>query len=168
MKPLWLLDVDGVINALASHVVKARHKHPDGQWLSKRLFPPGFDHGLVVIWDARVTRFIRDISSEVDVMWLTTWVDLAPTLLAPAIGLPDFPVLGAQDDVILSPKTWWKLPLAQRASLDRDIIWTDDDLQFETPAREWLSGFPGRQLAIAPDYKRGLTPEHLDRIREFV
>ena len=168
MKPLWLLDVDGVINAIAGHRTKAQARFPEGEWKMVTLYPQGFSRGLKIIYDLRVVEFINEMhhSGKVEIKWLTTWVDQANSILAPALGLPTLEVVGSQNDMIPS-MPWWKLALAQREAAERDVIWTDDDMPFSSSAQQWVKSLDN-MLAIAPADSRGLTHDHLDLIRKFV
>lgn len=167
-KPLWLLDVDGVINPDIKHSLRAQARYPEFHWRQIKLFPAGFINGLRIIYADEVVLFIWEMyrSGLVEIKWLTTWVEDANLLLVPALHLPALDVVGFDKDA-KAPGPWWKLPLAQRESAGRPLIWTDDDLAFSTAAQEWLSG-RSDVVAIAPDEKRGLTLEHMQLIREFV
>lgn len=153
IKPVWLLDVDGVIN-LFDGAAKA--------W-------PDVEHftalGYRITWSPSMLQRIRAIhdSGLAEVRWLTTWEGLANEHLSEPFGLPQLTVAGGRpfrDDI----STWWKLPHAQAAyETGVHIIWTDDDINFASDAKKWLEEVgPDRMTAISPH--GGLLPEHLDLI----
>ena len=104
-------------------------------------------------------------------VWLTTWEQLAPEFLCPAIKLDgrDWPVLSSAGHE-LSPD-WWKLDAIRRDvagnPADR-LVWMDDQLDHEPRALAWAEALGGRMLHISPDPRKGLTPEHLDAVEAFL
>jgi hypothetical protein len=162
-RPLWLLDVDGVINALPED-----RGVPDGY---KRVKVNGF----WITYRPRLVEFIRDLheSGRVEVRWLTTWCDKAAELLAPELGLPLTCVVEGTRELVTGRASWWKAQAATRvlaADDTRPVIWTDDDLSYGNRAGEleWLRHYPSTTLLISPDPCVGLTDEQLDRIEEFL
>lgn len=190
MKPGWLLDIDGVINACGVTDFKARW--PEEEWMITRLGPDGPDGQT---YPFRVAPSVRDFIGEmfasgVDIRWHTTWQEGAE-VAAEYLGLPTFPVLPApefRDYRYRSgsgPGGWWKLPSAARLFAEepeRPWIWTDDDIVFYVPAyldllktaciinddRISSAITCSNRLFISPDEKYGLSPTHLSVIRGFV
>lgn len=159
--PLWLLDVDGVLNAVTDSYDSETQKRET------------VDGWPIVYTPALVSR-IADLhtSGRVEVRWLTTWRADALSLLAPALGLPAFADEGAADFNTVHRK-WWKAITAQRlsdAEPDRALIWTDDDLDYAEESGDvaWLHKRTGPSLTVSPDTDRGLTAEHLDQIEAFI
>jgi hypothetical protein len=160
--PLWLLDVDGVINAVCGSV------------------PPGYERqrisGFQITWPTEVIRRMRQLheTGAVEIRWLTTWCDDAAKMIAPALSLPlDCVVEGAADHRSTDHKTWWKSAVAKRlsdAEPDRGLIWTDDDLDYAERNGEvdWLCERTGPTFAYAPDPRQGITPKALARIEAFI
>lgn len=104
-------------------------------------------------------------------VWLTSWEELAPQYLCPAIGLD-----GARWPYLTSGGTaagegWWKLRAIQEdveaASLEA-VAWIDDQLAFEAAAQAWVRLLGRRILAVSPDPRRGISPMELERIRSFL
>lgn len=159
--PLWLLDVDGVINAVCGSV------------------PPGYErrrvNGYQITWNPVVIDRMRQLheTSAVEIRWLTTWCHDAATKIAPALGLPlDCIVEGDADHKSLRDG-WWKSHTAKRlsdAEPDRALIWTDDDLDYAERNGEvdWLRDRTGPTFAYAPDVRQGITPKYLARIETFI
>lgn len=159
--PLWLLDVDGVVNAVTRDI-------PDGY---EQIRADGFAITYRPAVMARIAAL--HTSGSVEVRWLTTWCDDAATTLAPSLGLPDCAVEGTEDHRAGNPMGWWKADTAKRlsdADPERPLIWTDDDLDHAERNGEvdWLRDRTGPTLAIAPDWRNGISDEHLDRIEAFV
>lgn len=163
-RPVWLLDVDGVINAVGdrppTHVWR-------GGWMRRRVtnFP--------IMAAKPVLDFINRMHriGLVEVRWHTTWQECALEL-GEVLGLPVFPVQDAPEFLRRGPR-WWKLPAAERVALveGRPLVWTDDDLALRTT-------YVGRALSqmreevpvltVAPDAQTGLTPRHLRKIEAFL
>jgi hypothetical protein len=154
--PIWLLDVDGVINAVS--------KNPTA-WPEYKM---EIINGFPIRWSPRVIDFIKSGHEQgtFEVRWLTTWGALANNLLAPVIGLPEFTVVAEMPFRQSWYEAWWKFDAAKIvAEEDRPVIWTDDDLLFDFEAFEWVVdlGF----LPVVPDSREGLTNENLRRIEEY-
>jgi HAD domain in Swiss Army Knife RNA repair proteins len=103
-------------------------------------------------------------------VWLTSWEDMAPQYLCPAIGLVGarWPWLSAEGSG--AGEAWWKLAALQEdvaASTPERIVWIDDQLQYEPEARAWAAFLGARILVISPDPRRGITPAELEAITEF-
>jgi len=153
LKPVWLLDVDGVIN-LFDDAVKA---WPDVE----RFTCLGFQ----ITWSPTLMRRIRAVHDAgfAEVRWLTTWEDLANEHLTGPFSLPELAVAGRRPSHD-SLRSWWKLPHAQAVyEAGVRVIWTDDDIAFASDAKAWLDEVgPERMTAVSP--RGGLLPEHLDLI----
>lgn len=160
--PLWLLDVDGVVNAVC-------HPAPPG-YLRRRI------NGFVITWNPDVVARMKQLheTGAVEIRWLTTWCHNAANMIAPGLGLPlDCAVEGAEDHLDRDIQGWWKSVTAKRlsdAEPDRPLIWTDDDLDYAERNGEvnWLRERSGATFAYAPDWKQGITPQYLDRIEAFI
>lgn len=158
-RPLWLLDVDGVLNFV--------HKDPASQWPDVEQFMSS--NGYRISWSPTMLKRIRAVHDRglAEVRWLTTWEDLANVYLADTFGLPALTVAGCRPFPD-SPRDWWKLPHAQTAyATGARIVWTDDDIAYDQPAKDWLSEIGrDRMMAISP--RGGLLPEHLDLIEQWL
>ncbi|WP_427017590.1 HAD domain-containing protein [Pseudarthrobacter sp. P1] len=157
------LDVDGVVSPFG----------PRGttDWGTKWQY--GDAGALEVMFAAELVRELNRISRHPGVrfVWLTSWEELAPRYLCPAIGLDGhtWPVLGSVDaDPGLE---WWKLEAIQRdieASAPDRAVWIDDQLGYEGPAMAWAAMLGERMLGISPDPRRGLTRADVAAIKEFL
>jgi len=157
--PVWLLDVDGVING-----------HPRFAGWGR---PPVKTSPGPVYYEPQLIDRIRALhqSGTVEVRWSTTWCGYPVQLkqLGEVLGLD---LASAFGDRPMS-KTWADLKVDAALAVlaeGRRLIWTDDS---EVDAGRRL--FPeiaaaeaeGRALLIEPVSQRGLQPEHVDQIEEF-
>jgi hypothetical protein len=160
--PVWLLDVDGVINIRKSPWGSAPH--------NGRAYDNGTEWKMR--WAPQLITRIRALhkSGEVEVRWCTTWCSNADQLER----LFKLPVLGRAftEELRGAQCSAAKLAAAQAVLAEgRRLIWTDD---VEVPTErsepvlyaELTAG--GRGLLIRPDERGGLRPEHMDAIEVFV
>jgi len=157
--PIWLLDVDGVINGHPQHA---------GWGDPPKRASPG-----PVYYEPRLIDRIRDIHARgiAEVRWCTTWCDYHLPLgrLEKVLGVS---FERAFTDRPMS-KTWAELKAeAAVAVLDggRRLVWTDDDEADVAPRFYPVldeAVRDGRALLIAPDSNRGLQPIHLILIEAF-
>ncbi len=174
--PLWLLDIDGVLNAfdhpmMHSWFNRARFNKSS---LSADAFQD-LEQFSVKTSGGSEFQFISSLelmadlvrlhdSGFVEIAWLTTWQHDAVSEVAPLFGLPHFPVAATQygDD------PWWKTHAGIEAiQLGRPIIWTDDDAITRKAAR-LFSESDIDHLLIQPNPNVALTRKHIAVIEEFL
>jgi hypothetical protein len=157
--PIWLLDIDGVINA----------NKPGWHAPPRRIRCAGF----TIRWAPALITRIRELHrvGNHEIRWASTWCGYPEQLdeLSRHLGLQ---FERAFTDRGMS-KTWAEMKAEAAVAVlaeGRRLIWTDDD---EVPI---APGFyasiaeaerDGRALLIAPRSNRGLQPSDLDRIAEF-
>lgn len=170
-RPLWLLDIDGVVNALARGPLP--DTWPEDDWVQRLIITEIPERGVMplpILAARRVLEFVAEThhSDRAEIRWHSTWRAAAVTAFAPALGLPTtIPISVAPEWLGRPIAHWWKLPAAQRAvAAGRTLIWTDDDLRLYPDEAAALAEDGG--LLIAPYAEVGLTPEELDRIAEFL
>lgn len=175
MIPVWLLDVDGVINAA---VLKPNTSAwPRDEWIATKVVADDCPYPFMV---ARpVLDLIREVHAGgfAEIRWHTTWRHDTLALEA-ALDLPHLAVQEAPEFARRGSGRWWKLPAVERVLMHecRDLLWTDDDITWEL-----RSGHPARtdgviellrQVArielISPDTQTGLCQRHIRKIREFL
>jgi hypothetical protein len=174
--PVWLLDIDGVVNALALRVPTG--VWPQGAWVQRIVQTSGVDgtRSTLPILAARpVLEFIHRVYDEglAEIRWHSTWRTAAVLDLAPTLGLPPIPISIAPEWVG-GQATWWKLPAARRVvASGRRLLWTDD--QVNLYLADPVSGPPLTALAaeagtllMSPDGDTGLTADDLRQIDEFL
>lgn len=174
--PVWLLDIDGVLNAVGGLSVY-RTKWPKAKWYESTmtidLEPPWeFGNGDAVL--LKVAGPVRDFIVEMherdlaEIRWHTTWQSRAQRL-ANWLDLPTFPIHKAPEYLDGDRSGWWKLPAAKRVVDDegRALLWTDDHIRYEVRPDHRLIEDP-RNLVIWPDDRFGLSPDELTRIRIYL
>jgi hypothetical protein len=187
-KPLWLLDYDGVVNAILS----GRNAKPDRNawqdWQRTDIYSAIDGVAYPVCYSPTVVAFIAAaVTAGVDVRWLTTWQ--SDTARFPA-AMPGMPVLPWLPEPVALPRDadldaaglpvasrehtfqpWWKLRVARATAGDRPLVWTDDDLGVYKPelkeARAWAER-RARTHVVIPNEGVGLTPARLRKIRNFL
>jgi len=171
--PVWLLDLDGVVNA-ASRTFPT-YAWPKDTW---REIEAEDEDGLS--WPIKaaqpVVDFIRTVheSGRAEIRWHTTWQASALSV-GRLLGLPHFGVQDAPEykrlDDFLDRERWWKAPAARRVLADegRDLLWTDDDADTELARGERTElASLGRLVIVCPDSRTGLCKKHLRRIDAFL
>jgi hypothetical protein len=157
------LDVDGVICPFG----------PDGRtgWGTPwRRAAAGL---LPVAFAAELVKGLNSLAatSELRCVWLTSWEELAPQYLCPAIGLEGsrWPFLTAFGSG--SGSDWWKLRALQ-ADVEETgpvaVAWADDQLAFEAEAQAWAAVMGRRLLALSPNPRCGISPAELDAVAAFL
>lgn len=177
-KTTIFLDVDGVINAVSMGFPKQNTGWTE--WDQKRVVPAGFDRGFRITYSPQLLRRLESLAErpDVEIVWLTSWVDQAPSVLALDLGFAatDWPVVG-QTHYELYPygrnDAWWKL-VALREYWEKEdreghkLVWLDDDLKYEKAANDWLYSLEcGTWLMITPNSLHGLSVKHLESIEVF-
>ncbi|MEV6598635.1 hypothetical protein AB0M36_17510 [Actinoplanes sp. NPDC051346] len=160
--PVWLLDVDGVVNATRPgwHAAPRR----------AHVYSPRDHYDYQLRWAPALVDRLRHLHADgtVELRWCTTWCSeahllerlwhLPPLVRAPA---PDPAPRGAASHP-------WKLAAARQVlAADRALIWADDEaIPLDGPVFRELTA-DGRALLIAPSSRRGLQPEDLDAAEAF-
>ena len=176
--PVWLLDFDGVINALS----KRGDRNVWDTWSSDRIADPhGSDVMYPILWSPSVVEVISEaVDRGVNVVWLTTWREHTALLPDVVKGLPrglpwwDEDTLkdaGGKLDPMRVLNQAWKAEVA-RGLLDPDVpvLWTDDNLDWILRAqdRSWFLRRPGGTSFIAPNANIGLSRRNVREIIEWI
>lgn len=178
-RPLLLLDVDGVLNALGQPNPSVWPEWERG-WATAdgSSWPILFAPAVI----ERLASWQRE--GRVEVQWLTTWGHDANDDLRTLLGLPELAVAGTYQDeddagsaagagashAAVAPSApdplsgrWWKYDVVRRllaAQPERLLIWVDDELQPGSAFRVWSDQQPSLR-AVGPDPEVGLTPDDL-------
>ena len=160
--PVWLLDVDGVVNASRPGWHAAPYQgtvRADSRSWKFR-------------WDPSVTSFIREVALAelAEVRWSSTWVPWRAGVER-TLRLPELPVAfaideGKEQDVDALKRS---AALAVVEQERRPLVWTDDDVvPGFGPLRDRLEAAGVPLLLIAPAFARGLRPDDIETIRAFL
>lgn len=181
-RPLVLLDVDGVLNALdagpAWHDWQVGDAVADGRTYRIR-------------WSPSVVSRVLRWTEVAQVQWLTTWGHDANRSLRHLLTMPELPVAGthgggaerqardgsAAAHADLAPAApdpllgrWWKFDVVQRlvgADPQRLLVWIDDDLLGAADMAAWTSEH-ARSLLVVPDPMSGLILDDLDAVDVYL
>jgi hypothetical protein len=125
--PLIILDVDGPCNPYAAKATRRPVGYETFRLRPREWTDPNnrrAQRGLRVWLNPRhgdVLGALADVTGA-ELVWCTTWLDQANTLIGPLIGLPELPVIswdpGASN---------WKYDAVLRYANDRPLAWFDDD-----------------------------------------
>lgn len=161
-KPVWLLDVNGVIFPESSK--------PGWRAAPRKVYIPISDGRILrERYSIQLVREIRDIikSQVVEVIWSTTWVN--DNDVERLEHLFSFPPLKRAFSSCSIGGLHEKTDVARRVVRSgRRLVWTDDNVVPQWgPLYDELTK-NNRSLLITPDSKKGLQPEDLMIIRNYV
>lgn len=136
MRPVLLLDVDGVVNVFpppSKGVKHGKHNRYWGGWHKQE-----FKHEEAMLPFVHSTEMFDAITAlyeHMDIMWLTTWQSFTQDLLAQLLGSDDFrfPYLqrgeGTEFYRPWDNEPWWKVKSldAEISANPRPFIWVDDN-----------------------------------------
>lgn len=160
MKPLLLLDVDGVFNPTASR-----------RWLDQSDFRKrnttvanGFTYP---VWINRAHgKQILDLATDHDLelVWCTTWEHEANQFIGPRLGLPELPVIKFGWKGMT-----WKFGAVLDYAGDRPLAWFDDDFQLHAQYRDWFLEVRGDIPTLLHDVSAatGLVDEDFDTVAQW-
>ncbi|WP_435601301.1 hypothetical protein [Streptomyces sp. C10-9-1] len=133
-RPALLLDVDGPLNPYGA----PSHRRPDG-YTTHRLDPLTGDG--VTRWTTLHRRPLRVwlnpghgqelLRLGYDLVWATTWVHEANTMIGPNVGLPELPYIAwgsEQERSQVQPPLYWKTPFIVEWAAGRPFAWVDDEI----------------------------------------
>ena len=174
-KPVWFLDVDGVINVLPYNpTLKSQpyHKVWDNWAITNVL-------NYTITYSPDLIDEINRLSEVVDIHWLTTWQSKAAINLAPALGLKNFSVADADGSnrtsetfFVSTVERWWKLNavIEDLEIHSRPVIWTDDDINNKTVGAFIKTYSEDKNVPLktmSPFSFLGLEPHHIKNIGDF-
>lgn len=175
MKPVFFLDIDGVVNVIPPRKGVPPHLKVWEDWrkIEVATYPINYSPNLI--------DHLNRISEKADIVWLTTWRKEAPKDFAPAVGLNDFKFLnhtgvedpwGTTSSFGGSPENrWWKMNavLHHIDTVGTPFIWIDDEMRSST--KKYVRGIAEDcnipNLMFVPFDTRGIDREHIERIDSF-
>jgi hypothetical protein len=150
---LLLLDVDGPLNPWAARTPPPGYTRHEWR-LTRRdtrhahLNP---DHGPALLALAARTG--------AELVWATSWEDLANRTIGPALGLPPLRVIGLR---AYEGTPDWKYGAVGRFAAGRPLAWFDDDFSLFASARDRFLHRRRDVTALIPvDPATGITEAHL-------
>jgi len=147
MKPLLLLDIDGVLNPLGVREAPGYTAHRIA--------------GLPVLLNPRHGLWLTELAEAFDVTWASSW-ERDADLIARHVGLP----IGLPFVEFTDQSGWTvKLPAVARYVGGRAVAWVDDVFGPEDHA--WAAARAARTLLVQADHRVGLTLEHVQRLQRF-
>lgn len=163
-RAVWLLDVDGVLNA----------GEPGwGPGTARSGWARALGGTFRITWaEPLVARLVAlDASGRAEIRWATTWVPWIGQIES-LLGLPHWP--SAFDRAGIPPsqpapaqKLAAALDVVEREG--RRLVWTDDDaIPRAGPGLDRLTVRPARTLLVRPAPLRGLQPDHVEVIEAFL
>jgi len=157
-RPLVLVDVDGVLNVLATSK-RRRHLAYHHGWLQKRVDVGGLTFRLFV--NPAFGSWLRKLAAETgaELAWGTTWEEYANPCVGPLVGLPPLRYAPVRDG---AHKADGIVPWTQ----GRPFVWFDD----EPDAAEATARLAGSQphLVVPVDESTGLTEDHVATACEWL
>lgn len=171
LKPLLLLDIDGVFNPYAAKPTR----RPEGYETHRILMPDRFSRKPLRVWlNPTHGPLLLEFASEheVELVWASMWGQWANILVAPKIGLLGVPLLPFID---FDAGDWdfraWKYPRVREYVGDRPFLWFDDEFaeKDHRAAREAFEASltaPYRLIDVSP--RTGLLPDHLAEAADWL
>lgn len=161
MRPLVLLDFDGVLNALSGLQPPAPSCWSD--WTTCH------EDGWLLWFSRSAAAAVAELG---EVHWLTTWNEnnSANTLLCPRLGIGPFPVAAAPLVYPERDELWKPRAVAAALRTGRPVIWFDDDSELLAEEWRWVGedfSSATNLFRFAPDPSIGLTDVDIQRARAW-
>lgn len=155
MKPLLLLDIDGVLCPY------------DSAWPNELERIPGHRYAF---YNPRHSIYLKELAGIYDLAWASMWMNDANVVLAPLYDLEPLPFVNFTArfsyDKFKTAQTF-KLDAVQRFVEDRPMVWVDDDFYKDAFrwARERNETIPSHLIHTDPTI--GLDHEMIQELREW-
>jgi hypothetical protein len=149
-RPLLFLDVDGTL--LPYGPATYHQSAPEGNPLLGKLDP---------------ALGPRLLALGCDLVWATTWEDVANEEIAPRVGLPSLPVVEFPDTDEPSASVHWKTAFLIGYAAGRRFAWLDDEIS--AADQRWIAAHhPASALARRVDPMLGVSNKDLHVIRNWI
>jgi hypothetical protein len=153
VKPLLLVDVDGVISLWGFDA----DSRPAGAFTTV--------DGILHFLSHEAARHLHALAESFELVWCTGWEEKANEYLPGAIGVGPLPYLSFD---LHTPKTTpahWKLAAVDDYARGRAAAWIDDALDDE--CRDWAAARCEPTLLVDTDPAEGLVAAHARRLRAW-
>jgi hypothetical protein len=157
-RPLVLIDVDGVLNVIATAKERRRLCYHEG-WRQKRV-ETGVG-AFRLFWNPDTGPLLNRLAAETgaELAWGTTWEEYANLIVGPLVGLPRLPVASVSD---FPHKANGIVPF----TAGRPFVWFDDEPDAAEVTAVLAIGQP--HLVVKVDEREGLTEQHVAAAREWL
>lgn len=170
MKPIILIDFDGVFNILGE--LSKAHEYWD-EILTVTIPYDGHDteKEFVVHVATELIAYLKALveSDLVEVIWLTTWVQNTEKF-PQWLGLPALPWMARPE--VASEWDWWKQKavkaLVEERGSDVPILWIDDDHGFDPSTTHWVFTTQRQIQLLPPSSYLAITPSDITTINNFI
>lgn len=182
MAAIWLLDFDGVVNAMSARGGRtywddwrsATVDHPEAE-----LTRSGRLVRVPLLWSETVVATVAAaVRAGIDVRWLSTWRAHTATLPAIIPGLPTLPYLdesilhGAAPGLDPSLRSYsgpWKVEVAKAFVPEGvPLLWTDDAVSIDMLSQSWRRNRDGPTTFIRPRQATGLAQREVREIKDWI
>ena len=153
MKPLLLIDIDGVISLF-------------GFDLADR--PRGAFHsidGILHFLSADAGAHLLELSSHFDAVWCSGWEERANEHLPLLLGLPGPLPFLSFERTPTTGQAHWKLPAIDEHAGARPLAWIDDS--FTDACEQWAQARPAPTLLLRTDPQDGLTAAQVQTLVDW-
>lgn len=180
-RPVWLLDFDGVLNAISRNGMKTGwHTWNKGSVKSPLPDEPNIHYPL--LWATETVKAVADAhAAGVRVVWLTTWREHTALLPPILTGLPEGLEVWDEDTLLAAGGKLntlnqigqkWKFDVAKHLVPDGvPLLWTDDNLPYillGRDNRDWLPSRKGSVTTVVPTTTLGLSQNQTKSVYEWV
>lgn len=168
-KPVWLLDVDEVLNVNPGRGRSLPfHVWPKDQWRERKVRSNGTQYTIIIA--EPVLEFVRMVHEQelATIKWHTSWQHDVHDL-ARRFDLPHLPILDAETEFAVWNQQretvrggWWKLPAVWReVDAGHKVVWTDDEVLMWLTTEQYQALVAAGAHIIIPMMNVGLTPKML-------
>jgi hypothetical protein len=177
VKPLLLVDIDGVISLFGRPLGGSAHRlAADGSPLDGTFHSiEGIPHFL----SSTAAAHLLSLAPLFELAWASGWEERANEHLPHLLGLPErLPFLRFPRDMGLAgagggagaagPQTTlahWKLQAIDTYAGERPLAWIDD--AFNPACHDWAAARPAATLLVQTDPEQGLTSQEARLLREW-
>ncbi|MFF9642354.1 hypothetical protein [Kitasatospora aureofaciens] len=170
-QPLLLLDVDGPLNPYAAPDGRCpagygAHRLLPASWVARHAPLPREEVEPLRVW-LNPAHGPQLLALPYQLVWATTWMDEANSLIAPHVGLPELPYIAWTNLFGTDPDgLHWKTRDLVAWADGRPFVWLDDELGPQDI--EWIAAnHPGEALPLWVDPRAGLHELHFAALREW-
>jgi hypothetical protein len=154
MRPLLLLDIDGVISLFGFDAADPPPGH--------RALVEGVPHYLSHEAAQRITR----LAERFDCVWCSGWEDRADMNLPHLVGVPSgWPHIEFGQGAAREGRHWKLDAIDAYVGTTRAIAWVDD--RHDDRCAQWLAGRAGPGLLVSTDPAIGLQDEHVEQLEAW-